>query len=122
MTFTVGSTDYSDHVIAGTYNVNNKPQYRTWTDADYHTRKIKLRDQIVGSFDMFFRTQAEYEDFMDDIATATGTDNAVSISLTVNNTSEQANINAFIDYELVRNIDGAWNDYFERFTVNIEER
>ena len=122
MTFTVGSVDYSSHVIAGTYNVNNKPQYREWENANYQTRRIKLRDQVVGSFDMFFRTKAEYEDFRDDIATATGTDGAVSISVTVNNTSTQANIYAFIDYDLVRNIDGAWNDYFERFTVTIEER
>lgn len=122
MTFSVGSVDYSDHVIAGTYKVNNKPQYKIWEDANYHTRKIKLRDQIVGSFDMFFRTEAEYEDFMEDIEDAKNTDDSVSISITVNNTSEQANINAFLDYDLVRNIDGTWNDYFERFTVTIEER
>ena len=122
MTFSVGSVDYSDHVIAGTYKVNNKPIYKTWEDANYHTRKIKLRDQIVGSFDMFFRTEAEYEDFMDDIDDAKNTDDSVSISVTVNNTSEQADINAFLDYDLVRNIDGTWNDYFERFTVTIEER
>ena len=65
MTFEVGSTDYSGHVIAGTYEVNNKPQYKTWEDGNHKTRRTKLRDQIVGSFNMFFRTEAEYEDFMD---------------------------------------------------------
>ena len=123
MTFTVGSTDYSNHVIAGTYEVNNRPQYRTWEDGNHKTRRTKLRDQIVGSFDMFFRTEAEYEDFMDDIENAKDStkDNAVSISITVNNTLTQEDTYAYIDYSLVRNRDGAWNDYFEVFTVNIEE-
>lgn len=123
MTFTVGQVDYSDHVIAGTYDINNKPQYRTWEDGNCKTRRTKLRDQIVGSFNMFFRTESDYEDFLDDIEAAKDVtkDGAVSISITVNNTLEQADTYAYIDYNLVRNIDGAWQDYFEVFTVNIEE-
>lgn len=123
MTFTVGQVDYSDHVIAGTYDINNKPQYRTWEDGNCKTRRTKLRDQIVGSFNMFFRTESDYEDFLDDIEAAKDVtkDGAVSISITVNNTLEQADTYAYIDYNLVRNIDGAWQDYFEIFTVNIEE-
>lgn len=123
MVFKVGNVDYSDHVIAGSYKVNNEPSYKTWVDAAYHTHRQKLRDKVVGSFDMFFRTLAEYEEFMDDIAEAMDdSDDAVSLSVTVNNTSEQKSIYAFIDYKLIRNIDGAWNDYFERYTVTIEER
>lgn len=123
MTFTLGQVDYSDHVIAGTYDINNKPQYRTWEDGNCKTRRTKLRDQIVGSFNMFFRTESDYEDFLDDIEAAKDVtkDGAVSISITVNNTLEQADTYAYIDYNLVRNIDGAWQDYFEVFTVNIEE-
>ena len=123
MTFTVGQVDYSDHVIAGTYDINNKPQYRTWEDGNCKTRRTKLRDQIVGSLNMFFRTASDYEDFLDDIEAAKDVtkDGAVSISITVNNTLEQADTYAYIDYNLVRNIDGAWQDYFEVFTVNIEE-
>lgn len=123
MIFTVGQVDYSDHVIAGTYDINNKPQYRTWEDGNCKTRRTKLRDQIVGSFNMFFRTESDYEDFLDDIEAAKDVtkDGAVSISITVNNTLEQADTYAYIDYNLVRNIDGAWQDYFEVFTVNIEE-
>ena len=123
MTFSVGSVDYSDHVIAGTYDINNKPQYRTWEDGNCKTRRTKLRDQIVGSFNMFFRTESDYEDFLDDIEAAKDVtkDGAVSISISVNNTLEQADTYAYIDYNLVRNIDGTWQDYFEVFTVNIEE-
>lgn len=123
MVLLIGNVDYSNHVIAGSYNINQKIQSSKWDDANYRTHKFKQRDKIVGSFDMFFRTVADYEDFKADLDDAQALDDdSYSISLTVNNISEQRRINAFIDYELVRDIDGKWQDYFGRFTVNIEER
>lgn len=123
MVLLIGNVDYSNHVIAGSYNINQKIQSSKWDDANYRTHKFKQRDKIVGSFDMFFRTVADYEGFKADLDDAQAPDDdSYSISLTVNNISEQRRINAFIDYELVRDIDGKWQDYFGRFTVNIEER
>ena len=123
MVLLIGNVDYSNRVIAGSYNINQKIQSSKWDDANYRTHKFKQRDKIVGSFDMFFRTVADYEDFKADLDDAQAPDDdSYSISLTVNNISEQRRINAFIDYELVRDIDGKWQDYFGRFTVNIEER
>lgn len=123
MVLLIGNVDYSNHVIAGSYNINQKIQSSKWDDANYRTHKFKQRDKIVGSFDMFFRTVADYESFKADLDDAQALDDdSYSISLTVNNISEQRRINAFIDYELVRDIDGKWQDYFGRFTVNIEER
>lgn len=123
MVLLIGNVDYSNHVIAGSYNINQKIQSSKWDDANYRTHKFKQRDKIVGSFDMFFRTVTDYEGFKADLDGAQApNDDSYSISLTVNNISEQRRINAFIDYELVRDIDGKWQDYFGRFTVNIEER
>jgi hypothetical protein len=123
MVLLIGNVDYSNHVIAGSYNSNQKIQSSKWDDANYRTHKFKQRDKIVGSFDMFFRTVTDYEGFKADLDDAQAPDDdSYSISLTVNNISEQRRINAFIDYELVRDIDGKWQDYFGRFTVNIEER
>jgi hypothetical protein len=123
MVLLIGNVDYSNHVIAGSYNINQKIQSSKWDDANYRTHKFKQRDKIVGSFDMFFRTVTDYEGFKADLDDAQAPDDdSYSISLTVNNISEQRRINAFIDYELVRDIDGKWQDYFGRFTVNIEER
>ena len=123
MVLLIGNVDYSNHVIAGSYNINQKIQSSKWDDANYRTHKFKQRDKIVGSFDMFFRTVTDYEGFKAHLDDAQAPDDdSYSISLTVNNISEQRRINAFIDYELVRDIDGKWQDYFRRFTVNIEER
>ena len=100
MVFKVGTHDYSDHVVAGSYKINNEPQYSEWTDANYRKHKVKLRDKVVGSFDMFFRSITDYETFKSHIAAETSTNNSVGISVTVNNTSVQADINAFLKYDL----------------------
>lgn len=124
MIFLVGtSKDYSDHVIAGSYKVKSEPKYSEWDDVNLRTHKFKLRDKVIGSFDMFFRTETDYLTFKADLdAVQSATNDSYSISVTVNNTGEQKAIDAYINFDLVRNRDGAWNDYFERFTVSIEER
>jgi len=123
MVFLVGTTDYSAHVIAGTYAVNNEPQFSKWEDTGHRKHRFKQRDKVVGSFDMFFRTLTEYETFKNSLdSNKLSANDAVNISVTVNNTSEQKAIEAFVDYDLVRDRDGAWNDYYKVFTVTIEER
>lgn len=124
MTFIVGTNkDYSSHVIAGSYKVKDEPQYSEWEDTSHRKHKFRQRNKVVGTFDMFFRTLAEYTTFKSDLdAAQSSSDDSYSISVTVNNTGVQKSIYAFIDYDLTRGIDGGWNDYFERFTVKIEER
>lgn len=124
MQLLIGNDDYSDHVIAGSYQVNNEPMYSNLTDANYTVHRRKLRDKIVGTFDMFFRTVEDYEDFLDSLTAAKqSADDSIEITLDVNNTLEVGKtIYAFVRYSLVRDRDGKWDDYFQRYTVSIEER
>lgn len=118
-----GAKDYSNHVIAGTYEVNNEPQYTTWDDAGRIEHRFKQRDKVVGSFDMFFRTASDYATFKSDLdANRSTTNDSVNMTVKVNDLNQDKTINAFISFKLVRNRDGKWNDYFERFKVTIRER
>lgn len=118
-----GAKDYSNHVIAGSYNVNNEPMYAEWDDANYIQHRFKQRDRVSGTFDMFFRTVSDYAAFKADIdANRSATNNSVVMTVAVNDLNTTKTINAYISYKLVRNRDGAWNDYFERYTVTIKER
>lgn len=117
------SKDYSNHVIAGTYEVNNEPQYVSWEDAGHIEHRFKQRDRVVGSFDMFFRTVSDYATFKSDLDTNRSSSNdSVNMTVKVNNLNQDKTINAFVSFSLVRNRDGKWNDYFERFKVTIKER
>lgn len=122
MTIKIGNTEIGQNVIAGTYSINNIPEFSKWVDGNNVTHKTKLRDKIKGSFDMFFRTIDDYEVFKGLIDDSMDSYGAVELTLSVNNTNEDATINAFIDYSLVRNRDGFWEDYFERYKVVIEEQ
>lgn len=121
MQIRVGSSDIGANVIAGTYAVNNKPDYSVWKDANHVNHKTKLRDRISGSFEMFFRTVEAYQSFVQNIQANTQ-ENAVLMTVTVNNTGEEKTGYFFIDYELTRNRDANWDDYFARYKVKIEER
>lgn len=120
MTFTVNQTDCSANVIAGTYNVNNKPVYKEWDDADYVTHKRKLRDRVEGSFDMFFRSASDYSAFLTTLASATS-DGKTALTVSVNNTQSDKTGNFYVTHESVRDVDGSWTDYIDRFTLNILE-
>lgn len=122
MTFTVGSTDYSANVLIGSYSINSEPKYKEWTSADYTVHKQKLRDRIRGSVDMFFRTPAEFSTFKSVLTAAQNSDYSYNITLSVNNTNTDATISAYIDFNLVRDVDGTRTDYFKEFTLTIEER
>lgn len=121
--FSINGVDYSDHVIAGSYSINNSPVFKEYDDANGNTHRVKIRDRIEGSFSMWFRTVEEFNDFMSDVNSATTPSNNISVAfLLVNNTNQSGNFNVFLDYDTTRNRDGSWNDYMERFTVKVKER
>ena len=120
MTFTVNQTDCSANVIAGTYNVNNEPVYKEWEDGDHVTHKKKLRDKVVGSLDMFFRTPEEYSSFLTTLASATANEQT-TLTVSVVNTQSDKTGYFFVKHNATLNIDGTWSDYVDKFTLNITE-
>lgn len=121
--FIVGDKNYTKHIIVGTYAINNKPVYKTYTDSNGHTHRFKIRDKVVGSFEIFFKTAEEFNDFSADIKDNESDVNfSIPVTVTVNNTGEEKLINAYVEYEPTRYLNGIREDYFEKFKVTIEER
>lgn len=121
--FKIGSTgDYSNRVIAGTYNVQNKQVYKEFTDGNGRLRKIPLRNapKAVGTFDMFFKDMTEYDEFVSLIASLKANE-TVLCTVAVNNENRTVTSNFYIDFEPIRDRKGDWSDYMHRFTVKIEE-
>ena len=122
MVFKIGDTSYADHVIAGTYQINQKEIGQEWTDANHVKHKTLMRTKISGSCDMFFRTIEEFNDFIANIKTVKTSNQSVPMEVTVNNINEDKIMDAFIDFDPVRNRDGMWKDYILRYTLTVEER
>lgn len=122
MVFNIGGTDFSNHIIAGTYKVNDIGSFEEWVDASHRKHKRKLRRLVAGTFDMFFRTADEFNVFNNVVIASTDVNNAIPLTLTVNNGAASQLIEAFLTYEPIRDRDGNWEDYFKTFTVTLEER
>ncbi len=125
MVFKIGSEtsgDYSNRVIAGSYDVNNDPVFESWFDSNKVEHKNRIRDRIVGSFDMFFRSMTEYDAFVSLVKTSKLADESVFCTVAVNNDTSPYTGYFFIKFAPKRDIAGDWSDYMQRFTVEITER
>ena len=125
MIFKIGnadSGDYSNRVLAGTYNVHSKPIYTSWTDTNgVEHRDVTRASKTAGTFDMFFRSITEYDTFVSLISSLRTTSLAVPCTVMSNTTNTTVTGNFFIDFEPVRNRRGDWADFMEKFTVKITE-
>ena len=125
VTFKVNEIEFANHVIAGTYEVNRVPEYEEWTDAKRRKHKQQLRaGKVKGSFDMHFKTTEEYDLFKNALDEVKNEGGAFmeQIIITVNGEQDPVTVDMFLDYSLNRNRDGRWKDYYEVFTVTVEER
>lgn len=121
MVFIINNVDFSGNIIAGTYEVNDTDIFVSWKDGNYTQHRKRVSSKVSGSLKMFFRTVEEYNDFLNAL-NSTKRDNMTHlITLMVNNSNRIKSCDMFIDYSLIRNIDGGWHDYFEAFELKLEE-
>ena len=123
--FKINNVDYSGNVLAdGSYQVNDDDVVKTWTNANEVKRAKYVRTKAKGSFQMFFETLAEYEQFLSDLNAAKNiTTRAVECTIAINFPYNNIKtINADIELKPSRRVDGSFNDFFNKFTVNVEER
>lgn len=120
--FKVGQHDFSNHVIASKYKVHNVDVFSSWTDANYRKHCDKQREKVTGSFEMIFKTIEEYEEFA--IAMRSNKTSSLSYNIVVadNINNEQKEIEAYVTWKPSRSMNDLLQDYFEKFTVTIEER
>ena len=119
--FVVGSTDYTNHILVPTYNINAEEVGTSWVDGNHITHKDVYRTKIKGEFDMYFFSNTEFETFKTALDTRRY-DNYTPVSLYVANEMEfrQANVYITIAPKMTRYAHGAVK--YDVFTVQIEER
>lgn len=122
--FLIDQTDCSKNVLAdGSYTVNREDVYEEWKDANEKTRREITRagGKVVGSFDMYFPTLKDYEDFLDVLAAHKQADTTYLMTLKLNNEKAPATFYGYMKFAPSRKRTDAWKDHITRFTVQIEE-
>lgn len=121
--FKIGARDYSNRVIAGSYQINTEPVYKSWQDQNGIEHREPIRYRTKGSFDMYFDNIEDYEEFKNTLEAAKQLDMSyANIVVTENTSNKEKVINPFISFKLTRNRNGQWHDIYERFKVDIQER
>lgn len=81
----INGIDFTKHIKMGTWKVNSKPVYTEWLDYGKKKHKHKHRDQISGSFRVYFRTVEEFRKFFDTIEENTNKNGYVMCQVFLNN-------------------------------------
>ncbi|MBQ1572354.1 MAG: hypothetical protein IIZ78_14600 [Clostridiales bacterium] len=121
--FKIGNTDYTSHIVNGTYEVNAEEINDTYTDCNEVNHFIHLATKVKGSFEMAFQTQAEYSAMVSAIASAKSqSTNSWTVTVTPNNTLTQTSIDCRLKFAPKRELTAAGTDIIRRMTMTIEER
>lgn len=59
--------DFTRYIVAPSYDVNMTDVNEDWTDADYVTHRVVVREKVSGKFNIRFTSVEDYNNFMDTI-------------------------------------------------------
>lgn len=101
--------------------MNADCEYNEWMDANGVKHKDKVRDRIIGTFDLKFRLESDYAAFIELIKENIIGANKIEMYVYVNNKNEATVKNFYIDYKpvLFKNFGG--NKCYKQFTFAIGE-
>ena len=120
--FKVNNTDMSANVIAKDYAVRNVPQYTAWTDANGREHRSVFRDQVSGTFSMYFPDISDFDDFCALLDANIANDTSYPCTVWVNNLNDNITSDFFIDFDASRYRDAKWVDMVGEIKISIKER
>lgn len=117
----INNVDFTDNVIHQKgYSVLSQDIYTRWTDGNHIEHREVSRQRVSGSFNMVFRSEAEFNTFIEAIA-AVKTSGYCPIQVWVNTTKTLTSIQAFVDIKPVhRWTEPAFGQTPELATVSVK--
>lgn len=119
--FKINDTDFSDHVLAGSYDISEVPVYTEWTDANGRDHREVFRKRLQGSFDMYFKTVDDFEEFNEAYRLIRLDSGLTRVMIMNNSTNQLEQKDVYLEFAPIRNRRDDWEDFYERFTVDVKE-
>lgn len=113
--------DFSNCIVADTYQVNEVDVYTDFLDGDYRTHRYVTRSRVSGTLTLHPRTSDDADAFKTIVNAKVGKNPYYEITLDVNNTGKTRMITAMISYVTNHKRQGS-ADSFNEFVLTIEER
>lgn len=113
----------SQHVPMGTYNVNVLEEYEEWTDSNYDIHRKLKRNRVEGTFNLKFKSIADYEEFLNVITKARTTtgQNYIEMDAFATNKGTKYNKKFYIDFTPKNDLPFMADSKNDAFTVTIKE-
>lgn len=121
MILKINGVDYTDNVIVGTHNVNQKEIFSEWEDANYKIHRSNYHTKIGGTVDLIFKSTEDYEAFCDVIQFGKLEDGRCRMMVSVNNVNAVFDGYAYVKFEPIRAMNTYVGDFYNQFTLEIEE-
>lgn len=118
--FSINGIDFTRHITAPSYEVNEESVYNEWTDANKDTHRDVIRNRVSGSFDVIFDNEPDLNTFINMINDKDKSDR-VEATVYINNKAVVATKKFFIDFKPKNSIPFFGRKPFETATVEITE-
>lgn len=89
--FMVGTIDYTNNIINGSFDVSKEDVAITWTDANLVEHQDITRTRIEGTMTMLFRSEQQYLDFIAEVERNKNREGYVLCSVKPNNGEHKTN-------------------------------
>ena len=117
----INGVDYTNNVVNGTYEVNQEERFSEWEDANHRKHRADYHTKVVGSFDLFFKDTDDYEMFVSIVKDGRLSDGRCRVVCSVNNINADLDGFAYVSFAPARATNETVGDFFNQFTVTIEE-
>lgn len=118
---TIGSTDITGLIVDGTYKMDAKDVYKSWTDGNEREHRIVVTSKVEGSFDVVLPSDGtSLADFMD-IIEAADDEGAITALVDVTNKGATKAISAFYELENKTHDITAGGRVIDVVTVHLKE-
>ena len=118
----IGTTDISENILTDSYDVNQNSIYKEWEDGNGIIHRDRIRDQIVGSFNMKFKTEEAYNTFIGTVKAVTTNPRLIPCTVYVNNIAEIKTGYFYYTLSVSMHKNISTGKIFKRVTMKIKER
>lgn len=126
--FKIGSganaADFTRHIVVPTYTVNKLDVYEEYEDGNYIKHHTIKRTKITGNFTMNFASVAEYEQFINALASAKNSvEGYYTVSLYANNYAQlYNNVNVYLSFAPANDLPFLGLKKTNGYQIQVEER
>lgn len=120
--FKIGGKDFTRHIVAPSYTVNQQDVYTEWEDANFVKHHVVTRKRISGNFTMLFVDKNEFFTFLDTLQNTKNVEGYNPAIMYVNNLHIVKNADFYISISPANTLPFFGVKQYDGFDVTIEER